>query len=59
MKASEAELDLVGIGSMVLDRMPRTRRVLAANEKGLLDAVAGGGPVQTCIGGVLLNQLSL
>jgi len=55
--AGEAELDLVGIGSMVLDRMHRTRRVLAANEKGLLDSVAGGGPVQTCIGGVLLNQL--
>jgi len=55
-------LDVVGIGSMVLDRMHRTRRVLAANEKGLLDPVTdarhgSSGPVQTCIGGVLLNQL--
>jgi len=54
-------LDLVGIGSMVLDRMHRTRRVLGANEKGLLDPVDGasgeGGPVQICIGGLMLNQL--
>ncbi|MEM9177854.1 MAG: PfkB family carbohydrate kinase, partial [Myxococcota bacterium] len=50
-------LELVGIGSMVLDRMHRTRRVLGPNEKGLLDDVDAGGPVQTCIGGVLLNQV--
>ena len=52
-------LEVVGLGSMVLDRMHRTRRVLGANEKGLLEPIddAGGGPVQTCIGGVLLNQL--
>lgn len=54
---SEEKLELVGIGSMVLDRMHRTRRVLGPNEKGLLDEVDSGGPVQTCIGGVLLNQL--
>ncbi|MCR9094528.1 MAG: PfkB family carbohydrate kinase [bacterium] len=52
----EEKLELVGIGSMVLDRMHRTRRVLGPNEKGLLDDVDSGGPVQTCIGGVLLNQ---
>ncbi len=56
-KTGDDRLDLVGIGSMVLDRMHRTRRVLAANEKGLLDRVAGGGPVQSCIGGLMLNQL--
>ena len=50
-------LDLVGIGSMVLDRMHRTRRVLSANEKGLLDSIGGEGPVQSCIGGLMLNQL--
>ena len=50
-------LDLVGIGSMVLDRMHRTRRVLSANEKGLLDSIGGDGPVQSCIGGLMLNQL--
>ena len=56
MSDSEDKLELVGIGSMVLDRMHRTRRVLGPNEKGLLDDVDTGGPVQTCIGGVLLNQ---
>lgn len=51
------DLELVGIGSMVLDRMHRTRRVLAANEKGLLESAPGAGPVQSCIGGLMLNQL--
>lgn len=51
------ELDLVGIGSMVVDRIHRTRRVLAANEKGLLESAPGVGPVQSCIGGLMLNQL--
>ncbi len=50
-------LDLVGIGSMVLDRMHRTRRVLSANEKGLLDPVEGAGPVESRVGGLMLNQL--
>jgi sugar/nucleoside kinase (ribokinase family)/D-arabinose 5-phosphate isomerase GutQ len=54
---ADDKLDLVGIGSMVLDRMHRTRRVLAANEKGLLDSIGGQGPVQSCIGGLMLNQL--
>jgi sugar/nucleoside kinase (ribokinase family)/D-arabinose 5-phosphate isomerase GutQ len=54
---ADDKLDLVGIGSMVLDRMHRTRRVLAANEKGLLDSIDGKGPVQSCIGGLMLNQL--
>lgn len=53
----DKDFDLVGIGSMVLDRMHRTRRVLAANEKGLLEGIEGQGPVQTCIGGLMLNQL--
>jgi arabinose-5-phosphate isomerase len=51
------KFDVVGIGSMVLDRMHRTRRVLAANEKGLLESIGGEGPVQSCIGGLMLNQL--
>lgn len=51
------KLDLVGFGSMVLDRMHRTRRILGPNEKGMLQAVGDGEPVQICIGGVLLNQL--
>ena len=51
------DLDLVGFGSMVLDRMHQTRRILGPNEKGLLEPVAGGGPVEACIGGLMLNQL--
>lgn len=42
---------------MVLDRMHRTRRILSANEKGLLDPVEGGAPVAPRIGGLMLNQL--
>lgn len=58
MSASrDDKLDLIGIGSMVLDRMHRTRRVIAANEKGLLDSIEGEGPVRSCIGGLMLNQL--
>lgn len=56
-EAGTERLDLVGIGSMVLDRMHRTRRVLAANEKGLLDSMGDAGPVQSRIGGLILNQL--
>ena len=55
--ASDDRLDLVGIGSMVLDRMHRTRRVLSANEKGLLDPVAGSAAVEPRVGGLMLNQL--
>jgi len=54
---SGRDLDLVGFGSMVLDRMHLTRRILAANEKGLLEPIASGAPVQSCIGGLMLNQL--
>jgi len=65
MLVETKRLEVVGIGSMVLDRMHRTRRVLAANEKGLLDPFSdasgsphgSGGPVRACVGGVLLNQL--
>ena len=53
----DPDLELVGIGSMVIDRMHRTRRVLAANEKGLLESEPGVGPVKPCIGGLMLNQL--
>ena len=59
--ADTARLEIAGIGSMVLDRMHRTRRVIGANEKALLEAVDDGpgqsGPVRSCVGGVLLNQL--
>jgi arabinose-5-phosphate isomerase len=54
---AQRDLELVGIGSMVIDRMHRTRRVLGANEKGLLESAPGAGPVESCIGGLMLNQL--
>jgi arabinose-5-phosphate isomerase len=50
------DLDVVGIGSMVVDRMHRAPRAIASAEKVLLRDV-GGGPVQTRIGGVVLNHL--
>jgi sugar/nucleoside kinase (ribokinase family)/D-arabinose 5-phosphate isomerase GutQ len=49
-------LDVVGIGSMVVDRMHRAPRAIGAAEKVLLREV-GGGAVQTRIGGVVLNHL--
>lgn len=55
--AANDALELVGIGSMVIDRMHRTRRVLGASEKGLLEAAPGEAPVQRRIGGLMLNQL--
>jgi arabinose-5-phosphate isomerase len=50
-------LDVVGIGSMVVDRMHRAARLLGADEKGVLRDIAGAGSVQPMIGGVVLNHL--
>ncbi len=55
MRASP--LDVAGIGSMVVDRVHRTARILGPDEKGLLADVAGAGPVRTFVGGVVLNHL--
>lgn len=52
-----ARLDLAGIGSMVVDRLHRTARIVGADEKGPLLAFPGSGPVQRFVGGVMLNQL--
>ncbi|TFG96965.1 MAG: hypothetical protein E4H11_02630, partial [Myxococcales bacterium] len=54
---SARPLDVAGIGSMVVDRVHRTARILGVDEKGLLGDVAGAGPVQTFVGGVVLNHL--
>jgi arabinose-5-phosphate isomerase len=57
-EASEVEkLDVVGIGSMVVDRVHRTPRVLPADAKAILRDVAGAGPVRAHVGGVVLNHL--
>ena len=57
-QASEVEsLDVVGIGSMVVDRVHRTPRILPADAKAILRDVAGAGPVRAHVGGVVLNHL--
>ncbi|MGH0031324.1 MAG: PfkB family carbohydrate kinase [Myxococcota bacterium] len=54
-------LDVVGIGSMVVDRLHRAPRILGGDEKGILrDAVGQGAaraPVSRAVGGVVLNHL--
>ncbi|MEE8475222.1 MAG: PfkB family carbohydrate kinase [Myxococcota bacterium] len=50
-------LDVVGIGSMVVDRVHRSRRILGSDEKGILRDVENSGPVRSYVGGVVLNHL--
>jgi sugar/nucleoside kinase (ribokinase family)/D-arabinose 5-phosphate isomerase GutQ len=50
-------LDAAGIGSMVVDRVHRAPRILGSDEKGILRDVGRGAPVQTYVGGVVLNHL--
>jgi len=50
-------LDVVGIGSMVVDRVHRTPRILPPDAKAILREVAGAGPVAAHVGGVVLNHL--
>lgn len=52
-----SERDVVGIGSMVVDRMHRAPRLLGAEAKALLRDVPAGGVVQNAVGGVVLNHL--
>jgi arabinose-5-phosphate isomerase len=49
--------DVAGIGSMVVDRLHRTPRVLGPEEKGILRLMPDGKPAQTFVGGVVLNHL--
>jgi arabinose-5-phosphate isomerase len=57
MSARDDRLDVVGIGSMVVDRVHRAPRLVGAEAKGLLRDVEGGGPVRSLVGGVVLNHL--
>ena len=50
-------LDVVGLGSMVVDRVHRASRLLGRDEKGILRDVDGGGPVRLYAGGVVLNHI--
>ena len=54
---TQRRLDVVGIGSMVVDRVHRTSRILDPDEKGMLLGVEGAGPVREFVGGVVLNHL--
>ena len=57
MSASKRKLDVVGIGSMAVDRVHRVPRILGADEKGMMHSIEGEGPVRDYVGGVLLNQM--
>ncbi len=50
-------LDVVGMGSMVVDRVHRVSRVVGADEKGVLAGVEGASAVRAYVGGVVLNHL--
>jgi len=54
---SEKSLDLAGTGSMVVDRLCSTPRLIGADEKVLLQPDAQGRVVAQRVGGVMLNQL--
>jgi ribokinase len=50
-------LDVVGIGSMAVDRVHRCPRILEGDEKGMLHELPGGASVALHVGGVVLNHL--
>jgi arabinose-5-phosphate isomerase len=54
---SAAALDVVGIGSMVADRIVRVPRILGPDQKGIVRAEPACAPVRECVGGVVLNHL--
>jgi sugar/nucleoside kinase (ribokinase family)/D-arabinose 5-phosphate isomerase GutQ len=50
-------LDVVGIGSVVADRIHRVPKLLGADQKAIARALPGGGSVEVRVGGVVLNHL--
>ncbi len=54
---SARSLDVVGIGSMVVDRLHRSPRILGGDEKGILRAFETGESARSFVGGVVLNHL--
>lgn len=50
--------DLVGIGSMVVDLIYKTPRIIGSEEKISLDRYENGSTTQMLVGGVTLNHLS-
>jgi len=55
---SRRDLAVVGIGSMVADRLHRVTRVLASDEKASVLPLEGGTSVEVQAGGVVLNHLA-
>lgn len=55
---NEKRFDLVGIGSMVVDLIYRTPRIIGGEEKIALGKHASGEAVKMLVGGVTLNHLS-
>ncbi|MGH9836375.1 MAG: PfkB family carbohydrate kinase [Blastocatellia bacterium] len=54
----EKRFDLVGIGSMVVDLIYRTPRIIGSEEKIALGKYDGGEAVKMLVGGVTINHLS-
>jgi len=54
---SPADLAVVGIGSMAVDRIRRVPRILGGDEKASVLPAADGSPLETKVGGVVLNHL--
>jgi len=54
---SASRLDVIGIGSVAVDRLHRVARIVGAEEKGILQPVGAGGPVEVHVGGVVLNHV--
>ena len=52
-----APLAVIGIGSMVVDRIVRVPRILGADEKAIVRPQAGGAAAREFVGGVVLNHL--
>jgi sugar/nucleoside kinase (ribokinase family)/D-arabinose 5-phosphate isomerase GutQ len=55
--SASGRLDVVGIGSMVVDRVHRTPHIVGADAKVVLRDVGDSGPVRSYVGGVVLNHL--
>jgi arabinose-5-phosphate isomerase len=53
----QPDLAVAGIGSMVVDRIRRVRRILGADQKASVQPFDSGAPVQAFVGGVVLNHL--
>ncbi len=58
MSRTTSPLDVAGIGSLVVDKIIRTPRILGPEEKIILTPFEDGSAVRTLQGGVILNHLA-